>query len=42
MSHIMEKNRVNAGDGTVLFSTSFTLAKTVLRDVDMQNNFVFF
>lgn len=38
----MEKKRENAGDVTVLFSTSFTLAKTVLRDVDMQNNFVFF
>lgn len=38
----MEKKQENAGDGTVLFSTSFTLAETVLRDVDMQNNFVFF
>lgn len=38
----MEKKQENAGDGTVLFSTSFTLAETVLRDVDMQDNFVFF
>jgi hypothetical protein len=38
----MGKKQANARDGTVLFSTSFTPAKTVLRDFDMQNNFVFF